>query len=166
MLSHLDNGQVCLQFTNHFLYVEFKTAVFCFSCFSSFCFCVNCERTRQLKRAYEIVAERASYLASSNSFLQDAEKLRQILSETEDWLYGDGEEAEKKVYEAKLDDLKKLGEPVQERYREFENRQKAFDDFDRSLIVIFTVLTSAAFNYLYAIFTSRMELNRSKDSNY
>lgn len=58
-----------------------------------------------------------------------------MLSATEDWLYGDGEDTEKNVYEAKLAELKKIGEPVQERYREHENRRGAFDDFDRAIIV-------------------------------
>lgn len=40
----------------------------------------------------------------------------------EDWLYGDGEEQTKSVYVAKLDELKKLGDPVEMRYTEEQRR--------------------------------------------
>uniref|UniRef100_A0A915CCZ8 Uncharacterized protein n=2 Tax=Parascaris univalens TaxID=6257 RepID=A0A915CCZ8_PARUN len=65
---------------------------------------------------------------------KDTDQFQSMLSATEDWLYGDGEDTEKNVYEAKLAELKKIGEPVQERYREHENRRGAFDDFDRAII--------------------------------
>lgn len=68
--------------------------------------------------------------------LQDAEKLRDLLTKTEDWLYDEGEDVEKKVYDARMCELKKLGDPVQERHREYENRKNAFDDFDRAIMVI------------------------------
>ncbi|VDK85292.1 unnamed protein product [Litomosoides sigmodontis] len=64
----------------------------------------------------------------------DAKKLRELLTETENWLYDEGEDVEKKIYDAKMSELKKLGDPVQERYREYENRKNAFDEFDRAII--------------------------------
>lgn len=65
---------------------------------------------------------------------KDADNFRSLLTATEDWLYGDGEDAEKSVYESRLIELKKIGEPVQERHREYENRKGAFDNFDRAII--------------------------------
>ncbi|EFO21220.2 hypothetical protein LOAG_07269 [Loa loa] len=65
---------------------------------------------------------------------EDAGKLRELLTKTEDWLYDEGEDVEKKVYDAKMSELKKLGDPVQERHREYENRKNAFDEFDRAII--------------------------------
>ncbi|VDM99061.1 unnamed protein product [Thelazia callipaeda] len=65
---------------------------------------------------------------------EEAEKLQTFLNKTENWLYDEGEDVEKTIYDAKMVELKKMGDPVQERYREFENRKNAFDDFDRSLI--------------------------------
>ncbi|VDK65564.1 unnamed protein product [Onchocerca ochengi] len=65
---------------------------------------------------------------------EDAEQLQQLLTKTEDWLYDEGEDVEKKVYDKKMSELKKMGDPVQERYREYENRKNAFDDFDRAIM--------------------------------
>ncbi|MCP9258980.1 hypothetical protein DINM_001965 [Dirofilaria immitis] len=64
---------------------------------------------------------------------EDAEKLQQLLTKTEDWLY-DEEKMLKKIYDTKMSELKKLGDPVQERHREYENRNNAFDDFDRAIM--------------------------------
>ncbi|VDD86788.1 unnamed protein product [Enterobius vermicularis] len=64
----------------------------------------------------------------------DADSFRQQLTQSEDWLYSDGEDAEKQAYEEKLAVLKKVGDPVQERHREFEKRGAAFDNFDRLLL--------------------------------
>ncbi|KAH9615787.1 hypothetical protein KSS87_003282 [Heliosperma pusillum] len=44
------------------------------------------------------------------------------LQEVEDWLYEDGEDETKSVYIAKLDDLKKKGDPIEERYKEHMER--------------------------------------------
>ncbi|KAK9666206.1 hypothetical protein RND81_14G168300 [Saponaria officinalis] len=44
------------------------------------------------------------------------------LQEVEDWLYEDGEDETKSVYTAKLEDLKKRGDPIEERYREHMER--------------------------------------------
>ncbi|VDM67377.1 unnamed protein product [Strongylus vulgaris] len=67
-------------------------------------------------------------------FFQDAEAFRAQLTAAEDWLYDEGEDAEKPVYEQRLAELKKLGDPIAERYREFEARKPAFEAFDRSII--------------------------------
>lgn len=40
----------------------------------------------------------------------------------EDWLYDEGEDVTKSVYVQKLDELKLLGDPIQERYMEEQNR--------------------------------------------
>ncbi|XP_062340935.1 heat shock 70 kDa protein 4-like [Osmerus eperlanus] len=49
------------------------------------------------------------------------------LEDTENWLYEDGEDQQKQVYIDKLAELKKLGQPIQDRYMEAEERPKAFD---------------------------------------
>lgn len=67
-------------------------------------------------------------------FVKDAEQLQQLLTKTEDWLYDEGEDVEKKIYDKKMSELKKMGDPVQERHREYENRKNAFDDFDRVIM--------------------------------
>uniref|UniRef100_A0A673N8D0 Heat shock 70 kDa protein 4-like n=1 Tax=Sinocyclocheilus rhinocerous TaxID=307959 RepID=A0A673N8D0_9TELE len=55
------------------------------------------------------------------------------LDDTEVWLYEDGEDQPKQVYIDKLVELKRLGQPIQERYTEFEERPKAFDELGRLL---------------------------------
>jgi heat shock protein 4 len=53
------------------------------------------------------------------------------LNSTEEWIYNEGESAAKDVYIAKLDDLKKIGDPVKSRYifhDVFPNRCKDFDN--------------------------------------
>lgn len=49
------------------------------------------------------------------------------LQEVEDWLYEDGEDETKGVYIAKLDELKKQGDPIEERYKEYSERGTVVD---------------------------------------
>lgn len=62
------------------------------------------------------------------------------LTATEDWLYDEGEDAAMEVYQSKLSELKKYGEPVMERFREYQQRNAAFDDFDRAIVVYFAII--------------------------
>ncbi|XP_052393228.1 heat shock 70 kDa protein 4a [Carassius gibelio] len=55
------------------------------------------------------------------------------LEDTENWLYEEGEDQQKQVYIDKLLELKKLGEPILNRYREAEERPKAFDELGRQI---------------------------------
>uniref|UniRef100_A0A673ZE84 Heat shock protein 4a n=1 Tax=Salmo trutta TaxID=8032 RepID=A0A673ZE84_SALTR len=55
------------------------------------------------------------------------------LEDTENWLYEDGEDQQKQVYIDKLAELKKLGQPIQERYNEAEERPKAFDELGKHI---------------------------------
>ncbi|CCD66159.1 Heat shock protein 110 [Caenorhabditis elegans] len=63
-----------------------------------------------------------------------ADEFRSVLTSTEDWLYDEGEDAERDVYEKRLSELKAVGTPVVERYRESETRKPAFDSFDQSIM--------------------------------
>ncbi len=54
---------------------------------------------------------------------EDREKFNQQLEEVESWLYGDGSEAQKSDYKKKLSDLKTIGDPIQTRQYESENRE-------------------------------------------
>merc|ERR1719210_2923741 len=63
----------------------------------------------------------------------DREAYSQKLTETEDWLYEDGEDCEKAVYEDKLKELKLVGEAAKKRKTEFEGRKKAMDMLGLSL---------------------------------
>ncbi|KAJ4950775.1 hypothetical protein NE237_027607 [Protea cynaroides] len=52
------------------------------------------------------------------------------LQEVEDWLYEDGEDETKGVYVAKLEELKKLGDPIEERYKESSERGPAIEQLN------------------------------------
>eukprot|EP00741_Cyanophora_paradoxa_P025458 tig00000382_g24576.t1 len=54
----------------------------------------------------------------------EREGLLARLQETEDWIYGEGDEATKGVYTQKLDELKKSGDPIELRAREAGARPK------------------------------------------
>uniref|UniRef100_A0A1A8LH20 Heat shock 70kDa protein 4-like n=1 Tax=Nothobranchius pienaari TaxID=704102 RepID=A0A1A8LH20_9TELE len=56
-----------------------------------------------------------------------------MLDDTENWLYEDGEDQPKQVYEEKLDVLKRFVQPIQERHRETENRPRAFEELGKKL---------------------------------
>ncbi|GMI91837.1 heat shock protein 91 [Hibiscus trionum] len=57
----------------------------------------------------------------------EKEEFTAKLQETEDWLYEDGEDETKGVYVAKLEELKKQGDPIEERYKEYAVRETVID---------------------------------------
>uniref|UniRef100_A0A671WAW1 Heat shock protein family A (Hsp70) member 4 like n=1 Tax=Sparus aurata TaxID=8175 RepID=A0A671WAW1_SPAAU len=63
----------------------------------------------------------------------DSNRLTLMLEDTENWLYEDGEDQPKQVYEEKLGALKRLGQPIQDRHREHEDRPRAFDELGKKL---------------------------------
>ena len=88
-----------------------------------------CEETQEKKNAVE------SYVYSLRSRLSgdlaefakpvELEKIPPILEATEDWLYEDGENQTKSVYTAKLEELKKMGDPIELRLSESGARPAA-----------------------------------------
>ncbi|CDP04872.1 unnamed protein product [Coffea canephora] len=83
------------------------------------------EETKDKKNAVE------SYVYDMRNmvFVMDPERgqFAAKLQETEDWLYEDGEDETKGVYIAKLEELKKQGDPIVERYKEFMERGSVID---------------------------------------
>ncbi|MBN3305586.1 HS74L protein, partial [Amia calva] len=63
----------------------------------------------------------------------DSSRLTLMLEDTENWLYEEGEDQPKQVYVDKLAELKRYGQPIQDRYREHEERPKAFDDLGKKI---------------------------------
>ncbi|XP_013872294.1 heat shock 70 kDa protein 4a isoform X2 [Austrofundulus limnaeus] len=55
------------------------------------------------------------------------------LGDTECWLYEDGEDQQKQVYIDKLVELKKMGQPIHDRYVEANERPKAFEELGRQI---------------------------------
>ncbi|XP_055783668.1 heat shock 70 kDa protein 4-like isoform X2 [Salvelinus fontinalis] len=68
-------------------------------------------------------------------FVSEADRdiLSLQLEDTENWLYEDGEDQPKQQYIDKMAELKKLGQPIQERYMESEERPRAFDDMGKQI---------------------------------
>merc|ERR1719410_359544 len=56
-----------------------------------------------------------------------------LLEKTENWLYEDGFDAVKSVYAQKLGDLKKYGDPIQNRYYQAQHRPNAITVLQRSI---------------------------------
>ncbi|XP_073272792.1 heat shock 70 kDa protein 14 [Primulina huaijiensis] len=89
------------------------------------------EETKDKKNAVEAyVYEMRNKLHDKyNEFISDPERDQFIskLQEVEDWLYEDGEDETKGVYVAKLEELKRQGDPVEQRYKEHTERGTAIN---------------------------------------
>ncbi|XP_015261018.1 PREDICTED: heat shock protein 105 kDa [Gekko japonicus] len=64
---------------------------------------------------------------------QDYQNFCKLLSETEDWLYEEGEDQPKQVYVDKLAGLKKFGTPIAIRYQEAEERPRLLDELGNAV---------------------------------
>ncbi|XP_041460956.1 97 kDa heat shock protein [Lytechinus variegatus] len=65
---------------------------------------------------------------------KDRESFSKLLEDTENWLYEDGEDQAKNVYQTKLASLKKIGDPIETRCKENSERPIAFDEFGKAVI--------------------------------
>ncbi|XP_071511676.1 97 kDa heat shock protein-like [Diadema antillarum] len=75
---------------------------------------------------------------------QEKEAFRALLNETENWLYEDGEDEAKNVYQSKLTSLQKHGNPIVSRYTEAQERPAAFEELGKALVVYRKVLNQYA----------------------
>ncbi|XP_057241904.1 heat shock protein 105 kDa isoform X2 [Malurus melanocephalus] len=64
---------------------------------------------------------------------EDLQGFSALLAETEGWLYEEGEDEAKQVYVEKLEDLKKLGTPIEMRYQEAEKRPRLLQELGHRL---------------------------------
>ncbi|CAN6331610.1 unnamed protein product [Urochloa humidicola] len=89
------------------------------------------EETKEKKNAVEayVYDMRNKLYDRYNDFVASEEKEGLIarLQEVEDWLYEDGEDETKGVYIAKLEELKKSGDPIEARYKEWTERGSAME---------------------------------------
>jgi len=80
----------------------------------------------------------------------DKDGFRSLLTAAEDWLYSEeGEDATKSAYVAKLDELKKVGDPVQFRFRETEERPRALKVIRETVVDFMTKATSGDEKYAH-----------------
>ncbi len=70
-----------------------------------------------------------------------------LLNETEDWLYGEGEDSTKSIYVSKLADLQKLGDPITKRYREEEERPAALESLRSTIREYIDLAATTVYNY-------------------
>ncbi|KAG0484614.1 hypothetical protein HPP92_008693 [Vanilla planifolia] len=89
------------------------------------------EETKDRKNAVEayVYDMRNKLYDKYQEFVTDLERddLIAKLQEVEDWLYEDGEDETKGVYVAKLDELKKQGDPIEVRHKEWTERGAAIE---------------------------------------
>ncbi|XP_004604597.2 heat shock protein 105 kDa isoform X2 [Sorex araneus] len=64
---------------------------------------------------------------------QEHQKFLKLLTDTENWLYEEGEDQAKQAYVDKLDELMKIGTPIKVRYQEAEERPKMFEELGHRL---------------------------------
>ncbi|XP_056340133.1 heat shock protein 105 kDa isoform X2 [Oenanthe melanoleuca] len=64
---------------------------------------------------------------------KDLQGFSALLAETEGWLYEEGEDEAKQVYVEKLENLKKLGTPIEMRYQEAEERPRLLQELGHRL---------------------------------
>ncbi|KAL3850865.1 hypothetical protein ACJIZ3_012747 [Penstemon smallii] len=90
---------------------------------------IKMERTKDKKNALEsyVYETRNKIFSSYRSFATDSEKegISSNLQHTEEWLYEDGEDESEIVYSKKLEDLKKMVDPIESRYNDEEARALA-----------------------------------------
>lgn len=65
---------------------------------------------------------------------EERKQIMTLLEDTENWLYEDGENETKSVYVKKLEDLRKIGDPVMRKYVEDMHRPAAFEQLGASLM--------------------------------
>ncbi|KAF4621024.1 hypothetical protein D9613_000100 [Agrocybe pediades] len=86
------------------------------------------------------------------SFAQPEEKSTLLagLQAAEDWLYTEeGEEATKSAYVARLDELKKIGDPIAFRYKEVDERKKSIANLRETLNNYMSQATSSDEKYAH-----------------
>ncbi|KAL1560101.1 heat shock 70 kDa protein 16-like isoform X1 [Salvia divinorum] len=90
---------------------------------------INMERTKEKKNALEayVYETRNKLLDTYRSFATDFEKdgISSNLQQTENWIYGDGDDESEYVYTERLHDLKKIVDPIENRYKDEAAREQA-----------------------------------------
>ena len=73
-----------------------------------------------------------------NEFIseQDKEHFLRLLNDAEAWLYEEGDDETKTVYNKKLEELKKHSDPIFKTVKEFEGRSAAFDKLNLGAVAV------------------------------
>lgn len=90
------------------------------------------EQTKEKKNALEsyVYDMRNKLFHTYRSFASDQERegISRSLQQTEDWLYEDGDDETENAYSSRLEDLKMLVDPIENRYKDEEARAQATRD--------------------------------------
>ncbi|XP_030931847.1 heat shock 70 kDa protein 16-like isoform X1 [Quercus lobata] len=96
------------------------------------------ELTKERKNALEsyVYEMRNKLFNTYRSFASDQERegISRSLQQTEEWLYDDGDDETENAYTSKLEGLKKLVDPIDNRYKDEEARAQATRDLLKSVV--------------------------------
>ncbi|KAL5972657.1 hypothetical protein ACLOJK_039462 [Asimina triloba] len=96
------------------------------------------EQTKERKNSLEayVYDMRNKLFDTYRSFTTDLEReeISRNLQQTEEWLYEDGDDESEKVYTEKLEELKKLVDPVEYRFKNEESRPQAIRDLLKRIV--------------------------------
>eukprot|EP00216_Chloropicon_sp_CCMP2111_P006945 CAMPEP_0198235372 /NCGR_PEP_ID=MMETSP1446-20131203/1275_1 /TAXON_ID=1461542 ORGANISM="Unidentified sp, Strain CCMP2111" /NCGR_SAMPLE_ID=MMETSP1446 /ASSEMBLY_ACC=CAM_ASM_001112 /LENGTH=834 /DNA_ID=CAMNT_0043916513 /DNA_START=82 /DNA_END=2589 /DNA_ORIENTATION=- len=94
------------------------------------------EQTKEARNALEayILSMRNKLYDTLNEFVteKDRSKFSKKLEEMEDWMYDEGEDESKDVYNKKMQQLKGIGDPIEERYSESNKRGPTIQQLTRT----------------------------------
>lgn len=65
-----------------------------------------------------------------------------LSNENEEWLYGEGQTANKSAFQTKLDEMLKYGQPIEKRYKEFTTLPEYFVALNNAINEATTLLNS------------------------
>ncbi|XP_004500055.1 heat shock 70 kDa protein 16 [Cicer arietinum] len=104
------------------------------------------ELTKEKKNTLEsyVYDTRSKLFNTYRSFASDQERdgISRSLQETEDWLYEDGDDETEHAYSSKLEDLKKLVDPIENRYKDEEERAQAISNLSKFILEVRTSANS------------------------
>lgn len=99
---------------------------------------------------------------------EDKAKLFKLVGETEEWLYGEGEEATKSIYVSRLHDLKVIGGPITDRAREYENFPQSVSVLRQTIAeyLAFTKTTEERYGHITAADRSKIATECAKKQKW
>ncbi|KAM2058099.1 hypothetical protein ACFX16_030715 [Malus domestica] len=125
------------------------------------------EQTKDKKNALEsyVYEMQNKLLNTYRSFAsyQEMEGISRSLQQTEEWLYDDGEDETENAYTSKLEDLQKLVNSIENRYKDKEARLQATRDLLKC-IGDYRMAANSVFNECYKVERWLREKNQQQDS--
>ncbi|EXB50301.1 Heat shock 70 kDa protein 16 [Morus notabilis] len=104
------------------------------------------EETKNKKNALEsyVYEMRNKLFSTYRSFASDQERegISRSLQQTEEWLYDEGDDETESAYTSKMEDLKKLVDPIENRYKDEDARTEATRDLLKCIVDYRTAVDS------------------------